>query len=122
MEAREFSCTLCNSRLKPFVQLLELARLPEKLHEYFDLRAQDFRNHRYGHVVDRTHLVPTQAINVGQQDGGNENQCRFLEARMIADHRRQLKTIDVRHVDVDENDRDVTLQQQLERLGGVACA
>ena len=29
---------------------------------------------------------------------------------MIADHRRQLETIDVGHVDVNENDGDVILQ------------
>src|SRR5215510_3963764 len=41
---------------------------------------------------------------------------------MIADHRCQLKTVDVGHIDVDKDDGDVMLQQELKSLGGVACA
>ena len=41
---------------------------------------------------------------------------------MIADHRRELKTIDIRHVDVNENDSDVVPQEELERLRGITGA
>ena len=41
-----------------------------------------------------------------------------LEARMLADHRRQLEAVEVRHDDVDQHDGDVVLQQMLQRLVG----
>ena len=118
----ECSGALGNARFELAVQLLELARLAKKLDENLDLRAQDLRDHRHRHVVDGTHFVAAQSIDVGQQNGGDEDQRGLLEARMIADHRRELETVDVRHVDVDENDGDVVLEQQLERLRGVAGA
>ena len=38
----------------------------------------------------------------------------LLEARMLADHRRQLEAVELRHADVDENDGDVVLEQELQ--------
>ena len=73
-----------------------------------------------GNVVDRAHFVAAQAVDVGQQNRGDEDQRGLLEARMVADHRGKLETVDVRHVDIDEDDGDVVLQQQLKRLRGVA--
>ena len=35
---------------------------------------------------------------------------------MVADHRRQLEAVDVRHDDVEQDDRDVVLQNLLQRL------
>jgi hypothetical protein len=35
---------------------------------------------------------------------------------MIADHRRKLKSIQFRHADIDEDDRDLVLEQNLQRL------
>ncbi len=93
-----------------FVQLLQLARLAEKFDENFDFRPQHLRDHRDRHVVDGTHFVAAQSIDVRQQDGGDEYERGFLEAGMVANHRRQLKTVDIRHVDVDENDGDIVPQ------------
>ena len=37
----------------------------------------------------------------------------LLEARMLADHRRELEAVELRHADVDQHDRDVVLEQKL---------
>ena len=37
-----------------------------------------------------------------------------LEARMLADHGGELEAVELRHADVDENDRDVVLEQELQ--------
>ena len=113
---------LGNACFQLAVELFELPRLAEKLDKYLDLRAQDFRNNRHRHVVHGAHFVAAQAIDVSQQDRGNKNQCGLLEARVIADHGRELKAVDVRHVDVNKYDRDVVLEKELERLRGVARA
>ena len=119
---REFSRALRHARLEFSVELFELSLFPVQLDKHFDLRAQNFRNDRHRHVIDCAHLVTAQTINVGQQDGGNENERCLLEAGMIADHRGQLEAVDVRHIDVDENDSDVILQEQLERFRSIARA
>ena len=98
------------------VQLLELARLAEQLGEYPHLGAQHFGNDRHRHVIDRAHLVAAQAIDVGQMNGRDENDRRLAEPRMLADHRGQLKAVEFRHADVDQNDGDVVLEQELQRL------
>ena len=35
---------------------------------------------------------------------------------MLADHRRQLEAVEIRHADVDQHDGDLVLEQQLKRL------
>ena len=35
---------------------------------------------------------------------------------MLADHRRELKAVELRHADVDQDDRDLVLEQNLQRL------
>ena len=39
-----------------------------------------------------------------------------LEARMLANHRRQFESVQIRHAHIDENQRDFVLQQAFERL------
>jgi hypothetical protein len=48
--------------------------------------------------------------------GGHEDDGGPRKPRMIADHRSQLKSVELGHRDVDENDRDLATQQLLERL------
>ena len=95
------------------VELLELAGLAVQLGEHLDLGAQHFRHHRHRHVVDRAHLVAAQPIDVGQLDGRDEDDRGLLKARMLADHRRELEAVELRHADVDQNDGDVVLEQKL---------
>ena len=94
------------------------ARLAIELDENPDLGAQHLRNDRHRHVVDGAHLVAAQAVDVGQMDGGDEDDRGLLEPRMLADHRRQLEAVEVRHADVHQDDGDLRLQQLLERLRG----
>ena len=98
------------------VQLLELARLAVKLDEDLDLGTQHVGNDRHRHVVHRAHRIATQPIDVGQMDRGNEDDRRFAETRMLAQHGGKLEAVELRHADVDENDRDVVLEQELQGL------
>ena len=54
-------------------------------------------------------------------DGRNEDDGGFLEARMLADHRGQLEPVQLRHADIDENNRDLGLEQVLQGLSGRGC-
>ena len=96
------------------VQLLEFARLAEQLGEDPHLGAQHFGHHRHRHVIDRAHLIAAQPVDVGQMDGRDENDRCLAEPRMLADHRGELKAVEFRHADVDENDGDVVLEQELQ--------
>ena len=95
------------------VELLELPGLAVELGEHPDLGAQHLGNDRHRDVIHRAHLVAAQPVEVGQLDGGDEDDRRLLEARMLADHRRQLEAVELRHADVDQHDGDVGLQQML---------
>ena len=98
------------------VEALKLTRLAIKLGEYLDLGAQHGRHDRHRHVIHRAHLVAAQPVDVVDLDGRNEDDGRALKPRMIADHGRKLKTVELRHADVDENDRGFVLQQEFERF------
>ena len=111
-----------NARFQFAIELFELPRLAVKLGKDLDLRAQNFRHDRHRHIVHRAHFIAAQAIDVGQMDRRNENDRGLLEARMLADHRRELKSVEVRHADVDEHDGDFVFKKELERLRGVARA
>ncbi len=103
------------------VEPLELPGLAVKLGEDPDLGAQHLGDDRHRHVVHRAHLVAAQAIHIGQMDGGDEDHRRLLEARMLADHRRELEAVEIGHADVDQNDGDFRLEQVLERLAAGRC-
>src|SRR5215472_1902042 len=107
---------LCHVAFKLQVHSLKFAGLAEQLGEYPHFRAQDFGNDRHRDIVDRAHLVTAQPIDIGQVNGGYENDRRFAKARMLADHRGQLETVEFRHTDVDQNHGDVILEQKLQRL------
>ena len=49
-------------------------------------------------------------------DRRDEDHRGLLEARMLADHRRELEAVELGHADVDQDDRDLVLEQDLERL------
>ena len=96
------------------VHPLEFAGLAEQLGEHTHLGAQDLGDDRHRHIVDRSHLIAAQPIDIGQVNGGYKNDRRFAEAWMLADHRSELETVEFRHADVDKNDGDVVLEQELQ--------
>ena len=112
----ELGGALRHAALEFGVELFELAGLAIELGEDLDLGAQHLRHDRHRHVIHRAHLVAAQAVDVGEMDGGDEDDRGLLEARMLADHRRQLEAVELRHADVDQHDRDVRLQQMFQRL------
>ena len=98
------------------IEPLELPGLAIELGEDADLGAQHLRHDRHRHIVDRAHLVAAQLIDVGQMDRRDEDHRDLLEARMLADHRGELEAVELRHADVHQDDRDLVLEQMLQRL------
>ena len=82
----ELGGALLHAPLQLAVQALELARLAPQLGEDLDLGAQDLRNHGHRHVVDRAGLIAAHAVEIGQVDGGYEDDRRLLVARMVPQH------------------------------------
>src|SRR6185295_651766 len=93
------------------IKLLELFGLAVELGENPDLGAEHLRHNRNRDVIDRAHLIGAQTVDVGQVNGRNKDDRRVLEAGMLADHGGQLETVEIGHADVDENDRDILLEQ-----------
>jgi hypothetical protein len=120
VEALEFARLLQLQRLvgrrQPLVRRLQFAALAEQLDQDHDLAAQDLRDHRHHHVVDRAELVALQAVHVGDVDRGDEDDRRALEARMLVDHARGLEAVHAGHVDVEQDQRELLLHQPLERV------
>src|SRR5215475_3621696 len=114
----KFRGSLRNATLELLIELLELSRFAIELSENLDLRAQHLGNDRNRYVIDRSHFIGAQAIDVRQMDGRNEDDRGALEPRMLADHRGQLEAVEFRHADVDEDDRDLLLEQVFQRLLG----
>ena len=87
-----------------------------KLDEYPYFRPQHFGNDRHRHVVHRAHRITADAVDIGQVNRRNENDRRFLKARMLPQHGSKLEAVEFRHADVDQNDRDLVLEQELQCL------
>jgi hypothetical protein len=110
----ELGRALLHAALELGVEPLEVAGLAIELGEDADLGAQQLGHHRHGHVIRGAVLVALDAIEVGHRDCRYEDDRRALEPRMLADHRGELETVELRHADVDQHDTDVVLQQQHE--------
>ena len=107
---------LLHPPLQLAVELLELARLAPQLGEDLDLGAQDLRNHGHRHVVDGAGLIAAHPIQIGQVDGGYEDDRRLLVARVLPQHLGQLEAVELGHADIHQDDGDLVLEQDLERL------
>ena len=114
----EFRGAVGDPPLELLINLLQLSRLAIELGKNPDLGAQHLRDHRDRNVVDGAHFIGAQPVDIGQMDGGDEDDRGALEARMLADHRSQLEPVEFRHAHVHEDDRDILLEQLLERLPG----
>ena len=114
----KFRGSLGDATLELLIELLELSRLAIELGENLDLGAQNLGNDWHRHVIDGPHLIGAQAIDVRQMDGRDEDDRGALEPRMLADHRRQLEAVELRHAHVDEDDRNLLLEQVFQRFLG----
>ncbi len=102
------------------IQSLRLPRLAVELGEDANFGAQQLRDHRHRDVVHRPGLVALEPVEVGQVHRRDEDDRRLLIARMLPDDLRQLEAVQLRHADVHQHDRDVGLEQKLERLASRA--
>ena len=48
---------------------------------------------------------------------GDENDRRFLEARVLVDHRRGFEAVHARHVDVEQDRGEIGFHEPLQRFG-----
>ena len=108
--------SLGDAPLQFAIQPLQLPRLAKQIHEDADLGAQNLRNDRHRHVVDRAARVSLEPVEIGQMDAGDEDDRRLLKARVLAHHRRQLESVELRHADIDQDHGHVGVEQMIERL------
>src|SRR4029077_774704 len=78
----------------------------------------DLGHDGHRNIVDGADLIAPEEIEIGQENGGNEDDRRLLEARVVADHARELEAVEIGHVDIHEHDGDVGAQKMLEGLAG----
>ena len=98
------------------VEPLELPGLAIQFGEHLDLGAQHLRHDRHRNVVDGAHLVAAQPVEIADLYRRDEDHCCFLEARVLADHGGEFEAVELRHADVDQDDRDLVLEQIFQRL------
>jgi hypothetical protein len=112
----ELGRALDHAPLELRVEQLELPRLAVELGKGRDLGAQQLGHDRHRDVVHRAALVAADAVDVAHEDRGDEDDRRRVEARVLPDHVDQVEAVELRHADVDEDDGDVVLEEQVERL------
>ena len=107
----EIGRPLGDALLEIRVQPLECACLAIQFREDAHFGAQYLRHHRHRHVIDPARFISPEPVQIRQVNGGDENQRRLLKAGVLADHRGELEAVQVRHLDVDQHDRDFELQE-----------
>ena len=112
----QFAGAFADAVLELLIEQFQLAALAMKFSKDADFRAQQFRNHRYSDVVDRSLAIAFNSIDVAEVNSRNEDDCRLLKTRMLANHLGKIETIDVGHADIRQDDGDVFLQQMFERF------
>ena len=88
-----------------------LVLLPQ-LDEDVDLRAQDLRVERLEDVVDRADLVPAEDVAILLREGGQEDNRDHARALALLDHLGDLEAVEVGHLDVEQDDREVVAVEQ----------
>ena len=99
-----------------FVEPRELAALKVELHEHRHLAAQNLRDNGHRHVIDGAHLVAAQPVEIREVHARDEDDRRLRRTRMAADHRGGLEAVHPRHAHVEQDRRDLHLEQLHERL------
>src|SRR6266508_2247454 len=94
-------------------QLGELLLLVQ-LDEDGDLGAQDLRAERLEDVVDRAGRIAPEDLLLVLRDGRDEDDRNVLRPFALLDQRSGLEAVELRHLDVEQDDRDVVLQELAE--------
>ena len=112
-----FGVALCPRLDERVSELLELDTPPMELDEDGDLGAQNLGHDGDRDIVDGPDFVATQPIELGDLGPGDEDDRRTLETGMLAHEPRHLESVHPRHVDVEEEDSEIVLEQPSERIG-----
>jgi hypothetical protein len=102
-------------KLQRFAVALERLALGEELDEHRDLRPQDLGRERLEDVVDGPHRVAAEHVNVAAVIGGQEDDRRVARALALADERGGLVAVEVRHRDVEQDQREVAGEDLAQR-------
>ena len=107
-----------HAALELAVKLFQLPCLAVEFREHLDLRPQYLGHHRHGNVVDRAGRISAQTVEVSNLHSGNKNDRRLFEPRMLPDHPREFKSVQLRHTNIDQHNGDFRAQQMFQRLPG----
>ena len=94
----------------------------EDVDEHRHLGPQDARIERLRHVVDAAVLVAARDVGRVAVDRGDEDDRDLRGARVCADQRRGLEPVELRHLHVEQDHRELVDEQRLQRLAPRAGA
>ena len=103
-------------RAEALLGLREPRRLLVQVDEDRHLRPQHLGVERLEHVVDGADRVAAEDLLLLLVDRGQEDDRDVLGLRPLLDHLGGLEAVHVRHLDVEQDHREVVMQQPLERL------
>jgi hypothetical protein len=105
----------CGAQL--FIDSLELSATLVKLDQYRHFAAQDLLDDRHRDVVDRAELVALQPVELADVHRGDEDDRRAFKPRMLAHQTCHLEAVHLRHVHVEQDRRELLLEQPFQGLG-----
>ena len=88
----------------------------EQVDEDLDLGLQDLGHDRGCDVIDRAEGVALLHVMLVVEVGGDEDDRDMRRPAAIANQRRGFEAVQARHVDVEQNHREVALEHLLQRL------
>ena len=94
----------------------DFLRFPEQLDEDRDLRPQDLRFEGLEDVIDGAQRVAAGDVGLALDGRGEEDDRRVARLLPVADERGGLEAVHAGHVHVQEDDREVLLEQMHQRL------
>ena len=100
----------------PLRLLANLLAPPEELDEHRDLRPQHLGLDRELDVVDRPQRVAACHAGLELAHRGHEDDRRLLGAGPPADQAGGLEAVELRHVDVEQDHRELVTQERAQRL------
>src|SRR5205814_9864032 len=90
-------------------------RLSGQLDKESHLRFEHLRDERQKKIVHRPDVVAPEPVQIRVAGAGDENNRSFFKTRPAADKLGRLESIHLRHVHVEQTDREILSQQALQR-------